>query len=139
MENINRDLVEKRYHIVDNNDRNHSLQSAVQQSMKQQNYKRGNGSIPLTENLFDKDFQFKAENKGEVLNSLEEKLQRKVVVLDATSVLRGTELQKSFVAKYLNSGKVYRNSFQKVLERYKNKRKIILLWRGNRWQAVLPD
>ena len=59
---------------------------------------------------------------------MEEKLNRQVIVLDATS-------RDANCVKYLcpDSGSWFLHN---ISNEYKQA--IILLWRGNRWQAVLP-
>lgn len=65
----------------------------------------------------------------EFWENLEEKLNRQVIVLDATS-------RDANCVKHLcpDSGSWFLRNVSK-----KYKQAIILLWRGNRWQAVLPD
>lgn len=65
----------------------------------------------------------------EFWKNLEEKLNRQVIVLDATS-------RDANCVKHLcpDSGSWFLHNISK-----KYKQAIIFLWRGNRWQAVLPD
>lgn len=65
----------------------------------------------------------------EFWENLEEKLNRQVIVLDATS--RDANCVKHLC---LDSGSCFLHNISK-----KYKQAIIFLWRGNRWQAVLPD
>ena len=119
------------YHIVDINSEEHSLWFAILQNMNPNRYYEGKvGGI-----LSNKDFRWesKKESQVEFLKYLEKIFQQKFIILDAT-VTDGNCTKWLFNEKgdedirgcyYLN-GAPYEQA-------------IILLWRGDRWQAVLPD
>ena len=143
MINIRNSIGQKSYHIVDINDENHSLWFACKQSKYPQNYYgEGNGNaLSAQKGWSDKELQWENGTKTEILKKLSEKFKRKVIVLDATKKDLDKPKNKGMFAIFLEGKNRCRETFGDVLTRCNenNQEPIILLWRGNRWQAVLPD
>lgn|GEM_PF-4202884 len=129
MTNVNRDLINNKYHIVDINRTNDNMCFAVKQCMNPKNYyDQEEESMPFT---------IEGKNLKDKIKFLEKNFLRKVIILDATGKIIKTPEKFAIFLSTANQ-KLFSNKFEYILKNCRES-KIILLWRGNHWQAVLPN